>query len=575
MNTLLPDFEQAIFEEGDPVDNPYFPLTPGTILAYQGEKYELAEIIQPVAAEIGSEITEEILEELDGENNFENNEPVDEAFAELAKQVEAELNESIVEMVNEVTDELGDFEIEPEELAEEITQKLSEDITEEFTGEESDETNYSLIIEELDNNGLSQIANEIAEEITEAQADLFGTESNQVFVTYDTKNILGVETIVVRDVAWDEGVLVEDTFDWYAQDTEGNVWYLGEIATNYEYDEEGNFIGTNNDGSWEAGVNGALPGYLMKADPQVGDRYYQEFSEGIAEDEGEVVGLNQTISTNFGEFENVLKTLDFTQLEPDTFAYKYYAPGIGTVLEEEGITENGAEVEISPELVSISEIPNITLPALSTATFENSAEITNLYFPLNPGTFFVYAGEDTQRQEILVTNDTRNILGITTRVVREQEFADNMLEESTLYYYAQDTEGNVWLLGETVIEYEYDEEGDLIETDDSDSWLAGEDQSIPGFIMPGNPEIGQSYYQRFALAEAEDQGEIFDLDAVIPDIGNYNNVLQIKEFSPLEPDEFDYVYYAPGVGEVFTQELNQDGETIFTSSLVSVTDIGG
>ena len=121
------------------------------------------------------------------------------------------------------------------------------------------------------------------------------TESNQIFVTNDTREILGVEATVVRDVAWNEGVLVEDTFDWYAQDTAGNVWYLGELATNYEYDNKGNFIGTNNDGSWEAGVDGALPGYAIEANPQVGDNYFQEFAPGIAEDEGQVISINESI----------------------------------------------------------------------------------------------------------------------------------------------------------------------------------------------------------------------------------------------------------------------------------------
>ncbi len=96
-------------------------------------------------------------------------------------------------------------------------------------------------------------------------------------------------------MAWNEGVLVEDTFDWYAQDTAGNVWYLGELATNYEYDNKGNFIGTNNDGSWEAGVDGALPGYAIEANPQVGDNYFQEFAPGIAEDEGQVISINESI----------------------------------------------------------------------------------------------------------------------------------------------------------------------------------------------------------------------------------------------------------------------------------------
>lgn len=142
--TALPDFKQATFKPGDPVDNPYFPLKPSTIYVYEGEK----------------------------------------------------------------TDEDGEVERETDRFA----------------------------------------------------------------VTFETKEVAGVAATVVRDTAWANGFLQEDTRDWHAQDTQGNVWYLGEATTAYEYDDEGNFIGTSNEGEWEAGVNGAKPGYIMKANPQVGDR---------------------------------------------------------------------------------------------------------------------------------------------------------------------------------------------------------------------------------------------------------------------------------------------------------------
>jgi len=403
-------------------------------------------------------------------------------------------------------------------------------------------------------------------------------ESNQVFATFDTKEILGVDTFVVRDVAWNEGVLVEDTVDWYAQDTVGNVWYLGENATNYEYDDAGNFLGTNNDGSWEAGVDGALPGFLMEANPQVGDNYYQEFYQGEAVDQAEVVSINDSVSIGLGNYENVLKTRDFTELQPDVFEFKYYAPGVGQVLADEGITKEGGKPELSPELVGISELPNVTLPALGATSFENSADINNIYFPLTPGTLSVYEEEEIdpktgkieeETREVLVTNDTKDILGISSRVVQDRVFEDGLLDEETLSYYAQDTEGNVWLLGESKAEYEYNQEGNLISTDDSESWLAGEGQSLPGLIMEANPEIGDGYYQRFDISEEEDQAKIVDSGTSISndEYGSFEDVLQVREFSALEPNDSDYQYYAPGVGQVFTEELNKDGELLFSSSL--------
>jgi hypothetical protein len=208
MNPILPDFRAAAFEKGAPIDNPYFPVTPGTIRSYSGSKEE------------GGEIE---------------------------------------------------------------------------------------------------------------------TESNDLFVTFETKKIKGVETTVVRDTAYHDGVLVEDTLDWYAQDADGNVWYLGEIAYNYRYDDEGDYTSTDTDGSWTAGKGGAKPGWIMPAQPEVGDSYYQEFARGIAEDEGRVEAVDEEVTIALDTYNDVLKTLDTTALEPTAREFKYYAPGVGQVLAEEGL----------------------------------------------------------------------------------------------------------------------------------------------------------------------------------------------------------------------------------------------
>jgi hypothetical protein len=177
------------------------------------------------------------------------------------------------------------------------------------------------------------------------------TETVVVEVLNETRTVLGVPSRVVRDRVYAEGLLVEDTFDWYAQDDSGSVWYMGEDVTDFEYDDEGNLIGTSHPGAWEAGVDGALPGYLMNANPQIGDHYYQEFYAGVAEDEGEVIGLNETQSVPFGTFEGVLRTRDTTALEPDVLAHKFYAAGIGAILETEFDVDSG-EVIGTLELVS-------------------------------------------------------------------------------------------------------------------------------------------------------------------------------------------------------------------------------
>jgi hypothetical protein len=162
-----------------------------------------------------------------------------------------------------------------------------------------------------------------------------GLETDVVSVTGDTKSILDVTCTVVTDQSTLEGLIQEDTVDWYAQDNKGNVWYFGEYTTAYEYDEEGNLIGTSHAGSWEAGVEGAQPGIIMLADPQPGDSYRQEFLAGVAEDMAKVLRLNARVSVPYGEFNDCLETKEWSPLEPGAIEHKYYARGIGLVLVEE------------------------------------------------------------------------------------------------------------------------------------------------------------------------------------------------------------------------------------------------
>jgi hypothetical protein len=156
-----------------------------------------------------------------------------------------------------------------------------------------------------------------------------GLETVEETVTNDGKMILGITATVVHAQEFLDGELIEDTFDWYAQDDQGNVWYLGEDSSEIE---DGEVVST--EGSWEAGIDGAKPGIIMQAAPQVGQRYYQEFDVGNAEDEAIVLSLNASVEVPFGEFDGCLQTQDFTRLEPDANEHKFYCPGIGLVLEE-------------------------------------------------------------------------------------------------------------------------------------------------------------------------------------------------------------------------------------------------
>lgn len=158
-----------------------------------------------------------------------------------------------------------------------------------------------------------------------------GSERVEVHVLDQIRNVRDVPCRVVKSLEYEDGELVEETFDWYAQDTEGNVWYFGEDTRTFE-----NGAMTGGEGSWEAGVDGAQPGIIMKAHPAIGDSYRQEYYAGHAEDMGEVLALADSVTVPYGPFSGVLVTRDWTPLEPGVDEQKYYAPGLGLVLEVEG-----------------------------------------------------------------------------------------------------------------------------------------------------------------------------------------------------------------------------------------------
>ena len=151
----------------------------------------------------------------------------------------------------------------------------------------------------------------------------------QVVVTVtDRKKVVdGIDALVVHDVVSEDGEVIEDTFDWYAQDADGNVWYLGEETKELEH---GKVVST--EGSWEAGVDGAQPGIIVPADPQPGMKYRQEHYEGEAEDRGKILSVEAQVAVPYGSYTDALQTKDTTPLEPDLVEHKYYARGIGPVL---------------------------------------------------------------------------------------------------------------------------------------------------------------------------------------------------------------------------------------------------
>jgi hypothetical protein len=167
-----------------------------------------------------------------------------------------------------------------------------------------------------------------------------GTEVNKVTVTDQTKKVMGVTTRVVWDRVWRNGELIEETYDWYAQDKEGNVWYFGEDSKEHK---KGKVAGTK--GSWEGGVKGAEPGIVMQAHPQPGDPYRQEYLKGEAEDMGQVLSVKETVKVPAGEYQNCVKTKDWSAIETGNIEHKYYSKEVGNVvLETEGNDKKRVEL---------------------------------------------------------------------------------------------------------------------------------------------------------------------------------------------------------------------------------------
>jgi hypothetical protein len=163
---------------------------------------------------------------------------------------------------------------------------------------------------------------EIAEGNDKKQTDTLDVQNEK-------RNVNGVQATVVHDTVRSGDQIVEDTFDWFAQDKYGNVWYVGEAVDNYV----GGVLSSHG-GSWEWGVDGALPGIIMWADPSahVNEEYRQEYYVGRAEDMGKVLSVDESLTVPFKPFDQVVKTLDFSKIEAGR-EQKFYAPGIGLIQE--------------------------------------------------------------------------------------------------------------------------------------------------------------------------------------------------------------------------------------------------
>lgn len=166
-------------------------------------------------------------------------------------------------------------------------------------------------------------------------------QTDEMVVTNQTKVILGVTSVVVRDTVSSRGKPIERTFDWYAQDKFGNVWYMGEDSREVE---NGRFVRTSD--SWEAGVKGAEPGIIMPGNPRPGDEYRQEYYPHYALDQARVLGSGGPIEVPYGSFENTLLTVETApKLDPGVAEDKYYVAGLGDI-KEQTVSGNHEEIQL-------------------------------------------------------------------------------------------------------------------------------------------------------------------------------------------------------------------------------------
>jgi hypothetical protein len=153
------------------------------------------------------------------------------------------------------------------------------------------------------------------------------TERDEVRVLPERKMVMGIPAVVVRDTVSVDGQITEDTNDWYAQDRDGNVWYLGEDTKELDHGKV-----TSTAGSWEGGVRGAYPGIIMRADPKVGDAYRQD-RKGEAEDLARVAAIGSTDRVPAGAYTGLATITEWSPLEPKVIEAKKYARGIGPIVE--------------------------------------------------------------------------------------------------------------------------------------------------------------------------------------------------------------------------------------------------
>ena len=337
-----------------------------------------------------------------------------------------------------------------------------------------------------------------------------------------TRAVMGVACAIVRERDFEDDLLDEETEAWIAQDDAGNVWLMSESVTAYEYDSEGVVTGTNTEGSWEAGTDPdgtgtpAAPGYVIPASPAVGDFFVRGQYANVVGDRARVMALAELVELENGMSLSCVRLELSTSLDPADVDIAYVAPGMGLVRET---SSNGLELE---ELRGTFDVSAGSIPTFSPVAFSAPEQLTSQYFtaPLGEARVFLEVDEDDVETIVIErVPGTRNVMGIDCAIIRDRVFYDGNLIEDTHDWFAQDDAGNVWYMGEEVVNYEYDEDGNLLGTNTEGSWEAGQDPAgvgstaLPGYLVPAAPVLGMSFFQEYYETEAIDMGIVEATDA--------------------------------------------------------------
>jgi hypothetical protein len=407
-------------------------------------------------------------------------------------------------------------------------------------------------------------------------------------VTDLTKEVEGVQTVVAYILDYSNNELVEAEIAFYAQDTDGNVWFMGEYPEVYEF---GEIVEAP---AWIPGFKGARAGIVMKADPQLGmPSYAQGWGPAVSwNDRGRVVDLGEKTCVPEACYEDVLVTEEFSQKEPDAFQVKYYAPEVGNIkvgwrgkdasreilelvsltrlspqamaeiraaaLElEQSALENSKEVYAASSPLEYSPDPNLMaeFEDFDPVNFTDPTNVDNEWMPLQPGMRWVQEGTAVddegesfiRRIDFTVTDLTKEIAGVSTVVAWIVDYKDGEVVEKEIAFYAQDKDGNVWYFGEYPEEYE---DGKFVK---ASPWIHGIEDARAGIKMKAEPQLGiPSYFQGWGPAvDWSDYGQVDQIgqETCVP-AGCYQDVLVIAESSLGEVDAYQLKYYARNVGEV-------------------------